>query len=247
MAKPSPSAGQPSRSELAAAKLREVQAAQRAQRQRSLVIIGTAVAVALGIIGLSAWPSIRSALYDDGGARDGLPSIGGSPAQAQCGEVVTKAAEGNNEHRPPGTRIDYEDSPPAFGPHWDAPAISDRKFFTEDDRPPVGQLVHNLEHGYTILWYDETVADSEAALGEVRDIVDSFPGPSIGEGKFIAAPWTEEDGEAFPDDANIALTHWAARDGVKGVWLYCGGVSGEAVKQFTEDYPYSDSPEPTAP
>ena len=36
---------------------------------------------------------------------------------------------------------------------------STRKFYTSDDRPAVATLVHNLEHGFTLLWYDETIAD----------------------------------------------------------------------------------------
>ena len=32
-----------------------------------------------------------------------------------------------------------------------------------DDRPTLEALVHNLEHGYTILWYDETIADDDDA------------------------------------------------------------------------------------
>ena len=51
-----------------------------------------------------------------------------------------------------------------------------------------------------------------------------------------------------PDGKHIALTHWSVGDGEEqvGVWQYCDAPSGEAVAQFAEDYPYSDSPEPAA-
>ena len=45
---------------------------------------------------------------------------------------------------------------------------STRKFYTEDDRPELEALVHNLEHGYTILWYDETIADDADDAGRAR-------------------------------------------------------------------------------
>ncbi|MGH3682534.1 MAG: DUF3105 domain-containing protein, partial [Natronosporangium sp.] len=36
-----------------------------------------------------------------------------------------------------------------------------RGFYTPDDRPRVEQLVHNLEHGYTVLWYLPQVPDAQ--------------------------------------------------------------------------------------
>ena len=67
--------------------------------------------------------------------------------------------------------------------------------------------------------------------------------------KFIAAPWTEEDGE-FPEDANIVLTHWAfeGEDAVEGqgmgVWQSCEQPSGEVLESFIAEYPPTNSPEP---
>ena len=34
--------------------------------------------------------------------------------------------------------------------------------------------------------------------------------------------------------------------GAGGVWQYCAEPSGEVVDQFVKDYPYTDSPEPSA-
>ena len=87
---------------------------------------------------------------------------------------------------------------------------------------------------------------------ELRAIAKKFPSNTDGGDKFMAAPWTEEDGEPFPDGAHVALTHWSMGgtngnpEGQLGVWQYCDGVSGEVVEQFMEDYPWSDSPEPNA-
>ena len=62
------------------------------------------------------------------------------------GEV---AAAGTGEHV--DTKVDYETVPPSHGAHFAAPAVSDRKFYTAADRPELETLVHNLEHGYTVL------------------------------------------------------------------------------------------------
>ena len=87
-----------------------------------------------------------------------------------CGKETTKKATGNQQHVPDGQAIFYDDAPPAFGEHYNTPDPMERKLYTEGDRPELGILVHNLEHGYTILWYDETVADdSDQMNAAARD------------------------------------------------------------------------------
>ena len=118
----------------------------------------------------------------------------------------------------------------------------------------LGILVHNLEHGYTILWYDETVADDSDQMNELRAIADKFAGTSNLRFKFKAVPWLESDGKSFPEGQHIAFTHWSiggadqdpSGDGQVGVWQYCTDVSGDALNAFMLKYPYMDSPEPTA-
>ena len=226
---------------------------ERQEKRKSLTVLGAAVLVGAIIIGVAAW-QVLAQNRDDG--RE-LAAIGTSTASAGCQDVVAKAAEGNNDHRPEGEKILYPDSPPASGPHWDnfLQGAEIRKFYTADDRPPLERLVHSLEHGWTILWYDETVAEDSAQLDEVRSLARAFPSTTDYHDKFMAVPWTEEDGngEPFPDDAHVALTHWSMGgthgnpEGQHGVWQYCSQVSGEAVADFMADYPYTDSPEPNAP
>ena len=223
---------------------------KRKERRKSLLIIGAAVTVGAIIIGYAVWAAVQESEKD---GRD-LASIGVAASEAGCQEVVTEKAEGNNDHRAEGEDIQYEQSPPAAGPHWGQFLTGNqiRKFWTTDDRPPVERLVHSIEHGHTILWYDETIADDEQAVEELRSIAGKFPSNTDFKDKFMAAPWTAEDGEPFPDGAHVALTHWSMGgtngnpEGQLGVWQYCSEVSCEVVEQFMEDYPYSDSPEPGA-
>jgi hypothetical protein len=183
-----------------------------------------------------------------------LASLGVAASEAGCQDVTTEPAKGNNDHRAEGEPITYAKTPPATGPHWGRFLVGNeiRKFWTTDDRPPVERLVHSLEHGHTVLWYDETVADDEEALDALRAIAKKFPSNTDPGDKFMAAPWTSEDGEPFPDGTHVALTHWSMGgtngnpEGQVGVWQYCAEVSGEAVDQFMSDYPAEDSPEPGA-
>ncbi len=113
-------------------------------------------------------------------------------------------------------------------------------------------MVHNLEHGYTILWYDDSVAADEDALLEIRGLARKFADTDNQRAKFIAAPWTGDDGDAFPDGQHVAFTHWSVggdndpSGDQDGVFQYCSEVSGAALDTFMTDYPYLDSPEPNA-
>ncbi|MGY2702422.1 MULTISPECIES: DUF3105 domain-containing protein [unclassified Nocardioides] len=229
-----------------------------ADRRRNFAIVGVCVLIAVGILAAAIVPIVKDKLdarkYDN----TALSDIG-APASS-CQDITTKKADGNQNHVPIGTPVDYTTAPPAFGAHWNeagvAPAPFAKKFYTADERPELEALVHNLEHGYTILWYDSTIADDSTALDEVKAIADKFSGSSDDmRDKFIAAPWksTDEDGAKFPDGQHVAFTHWSAggqgeTDPSKqvGAFQYCSAVSGAALEDFMKKYPYFDSPEPGA-
>ena len=221
---------------------------KKAERRRTIVVISACVVVALVIVGLAAIPLLKQNSLTSGE----LAGIGASEKAAACSPIQTKKANGNQQHKPQGTPISYDDAPPAFGPHWPSPAPFERKFYTADDRPEVEFLVHNLEHGYTLLWYDDTLAKSSDQLAVVKAIATKYEGSQKLTDKFIAVPWTSKDGKAFPGGKHVALTHWSAGGDPsdvtkqKGIWQYCGDPSGAVVQKFMKEYPYSDSPEPQA-
>ena len=222
-----------------------------AERRRGQAIVAICVFVAVAIIVAAAWGPVvdhfRTAKY----ASKAVEEIG-APASV-CLKSTTKPATGNQEHLPDGSPISYPDNPPAFGKHYIDPDPMARKFYTAQDRPALGTLVHNEEHGYTILWYDDSVAGSSTQMSQIRAIAEKFAGTTDLRHKFKAVPWTADDGKAFPNGQHIAFTHWsvggtqnAAAGQAKqvGVWQYCSAVSGAALKTFMTDYPFSDSPEP---
>ena len=221
-----------------------------AEKRRGFMIVGVCVVIALLIVGAAAFQPIKD-WWDKRQFNDlAIAEVGA--AASVCGDITKKTAEGTNDHVPSTQQVTYEDAPPAFGAHWNeaglAPAPMERKLYT-DDRPELESLVHNLEHGYTILWYDETIAGDDDQMLELRALADKLAGTDNFRTKFIAAPWTSEDGKAFPDGQHIALTHWSLgedeeKPGQVGVWQYCDSVSGEALNDFMIEYPYIDSPEP---
>ncbi|WP_110241732.1 DUF3105 domain-containing protein [Nocardioides gilvus] len=232
------------------AKIDEIRnSSKTADRRRGGMIIGVAVALGLLIIFAAAWKPVTD--WWDMREFDSkeLAAIGASADS--CQEVTTAPANGMQNHVPQGSPLEYEEAPPAFGPHYDSWEPIERKFYSSD-RPDLGYLVHNLEHGYTILWYDETIADDEEQITTLKGLAGKFDSDNF-RNKFKIAPWTSEDGAEFPEGQHVAMTHWSVGgagedDPAKqvGVWQYCSEPSGAALETFMKDYPYMDSPEPGA-
>jgi hypothetical protein len=212
----------------------------RRDKRRTLIIVAASILVGLAII---AYPAIR--LIQDSRTRNqAISELGVSASAASCDKVVDDDAKGTQDHQPDGTVINYPVSPPSSGPHYPTWAPFGKKFYS-DDRPPVPNLVHNLEHGYTILWYRDTLPKDQIDLIEKISKA-KLPDSSLG--KFIAAPFKESDGLPWPDGKTVAFSHWSANQAgqttAKGHRQFCGSVSGEALTQFMEKYPAMDAQEP---
>ncbi|WP_406080347.1 DUF3105 domain-containing protein [Micromonospora sp. NBC_00858] len=203
-----------------------------------------AVAVAFGVVLLvvAIIPFLRA--YADPVARRPAAAIGVAADRAGCDPELTDPIRGAGVHVGPGTaephvtRIQYDLVPPSSGPHFVVPAPTVRRFYTARDRPPVETLVHNLEHGYTILWYVEPLAHDQ--IEALRALARKLGGDRYG-GRFVVAPWDPGYG-AFPAGRPIALSHWGAHAGYR---QFCASVSGAAVERFVLAHPAGDAPEPT--
>jgi hypothetical protein len=219
---------------------------RREQRRRSLALLGICVLLAVALL---AYPLYLYA--KDYQARNAtIEDLGVSLAAAGCDAVAQHPASGNQDHVADGTRVDYAEHPPDSGSHYASPAPFTKRFYTVDDRPAVETLVHNLEHGYTVVWYRSTLAGEERdqleAISKTFDAEQYDPAD-----KFIAAPWADADGTGFPAGKNVVLTHWFADPAnpgnaatQQGVRQACTAVSGQAIKDFMAKYPSSASPEP---
>lgn len=224
-----------------------------AERRQGAVIVGVCVLVAVVIVGAAAWNPITTAVQKARYSGKDLADIGA--AASTCQKVTEKKATGSGEHVPTGQEVKYTDSPPAFGAHWNeagvAPAPITDRYYTASSRPELESLVHNSEHGYTILWYDQSVADDSSEIAAIKAIAATLDSNDTNQRlKFKAVPWTKKDGKAFPDGQHIAFTHWRVdtKDQEQyGVFQYCSQVSGAALKSFMDKYPFTDAPEPYVP
>ena len=226
-----------------AEKMRKEQA--RKERQRSLLILGACVAVVLGLLGTAVFVYVKDLREESAAAGTPLADLGVSTAAADCDPVKQVDATGSGDHIDPPTKIPYPDAPPASGPHWGnfLQGSEIRNLYTTGDRPEIERLVHSLEHGHTILWYDDTVTPGSDAYKDIEAISQKFD-----EGdKFMAAPWQASDGKPFPSGRHVALTHWTGGEDQKGVTQYCAAPSGAVVEKFMDDFPANNAPEPDSP
>jgi Protein of unknown function (DUF3105) len=233
------------------ARIAELQQEEKARENRvRLMIVAGCVAILL-VLGAA----ITYAVFDARGKQPdvAISAIGVPVSAASCDPVTTDKAGGNGNHADPSTtpKIKYDTVPPSNGPHFAQPAVDKRKFYTAADRPKIEVLVHNLEHGYTILWYDQQAGEAKKAdLEQLATVANQTDAATD---KFIVSAWDPSYG-ALPAGKKFALSHWSATLGgdgsvasQEGHRQLCGDLSGEVVKAFTEKYPRTSAPEPNAP
>lgn len=227
---------------------------KRSANRQGTLIVSICVIVAIVIIGAAAYKPIKDWADNQKWKGKSLSEIGSSASV--CQPIVTRKATAAQQHIPEGTTTTYAYAPPAYGKHWNvagvAPVPIDQRFYTASDRPALEALVHNLEHGFTILWYDDTAAKNSKFMSEIKGIARVLDANDTNNRlSFKAVPWTSADeksvkkGQTFPAGQHIAFTHWTdAGSKALGVWQYCSAPSGAALSSFMKKYPYTDAPEP---
>ena len=134
--------------------------------------------------------------------------LAGGPALAQqdpLAGVKTLPDQGQEHQNGP---IDYGTSFPTSGPH--SPTPIPPGFYT--DRPPTESLVHSLEHGNIVIYYDQP---GDAATAVLRGWVQQYQGTwdgvvvvrvrGIGPGIALTA-WTKQLFQpGFDEDAAFAF------------------------------------------
>ena len=249
-----PTSGRPQRTDPSARKARvaEVKKAQQSRERRTVLIIVAACSVLVLILGAVITYGILDARKNQ--PDNLIVGLGTPAASASCDAVTTDAASGNSVHVGPGTnrtdvsKVQYSTVPPTSGSHFVQPVLDGRQFYSSADTPAVETLVHNLEHGYTVLWY--LPSEEAARSSQLQELASLGNKLAPSQAKFIVAPWNEAYG-AFPSGKKYALSHWSATTEASGKVTaqsghrqLCGDLSGEAVKNFVTQFPRTDAPEP---
>jgi hypothetical protein len=123
--------------------------------------------VVLGLIVLVAVAIVAYAVAMGGGtnspATDADPSgletqpLPDSGEQALLEDVKQHPNEGT-DHVPPDTDVEYDTTPPTSGPHYSGTV--DAGVYREAQ--PAGDIVHTLEHGAVVIYYDPDALSPEA-------------------------------------------------------------------------------------
>ena len=213
-------------------KLDELKKKQHSSERRGTII---AIVVALAAGGALIFGAVVATNGGDGPqAISNVADIGVPAADAGCDEVKAEDEKKVSANHVAG-QVAYP-NPPSSGNHNGTPAPGNIRFYARDDDRAPEQLVHNLEHGYVVVWYDDDLpqADVDQLQALSRTISDDHR-------KFIVAPWRRGKFEGSKD---VVMASWARQQ-------HCAKLSGSAVEAFTKDYDFkgdkSVAPEKNAP
>jgi hypothetical protein len=176
------------------AQLRAEQEKQKKQQQY-LLIGGAVVAVVIVLVGAFLLIS--------------RPRVATSTGSANCANLQVEADEGRN-HLTPGETPMYHVIPPTSGTHNPVPLQQG----VYDNNVDVTQLVHSMEHGYVIMYYNNAATTDQ--INQLIRIQQSDPF------KMIVAPYPSMDNK-------VALVAW---DHLQT----CDGVNEQAIRSFTAQF-----------
>lgn len=148
---------------------------QRRERIRNYAIWGGVGLILLAVIASLVGRAARPA------AGEGVPIMTSDP------HIPTDSDPGQ-----------YNSDPPTSGPHY-AEEAQAGFYDTNSYTFPAGYLVHNLEHGYVIFWYNcDLISETECSVlkTQIRTVMDDLGGT-----KLIAYPWPSLD-------VPVVLTSW---------------------------------------
>lgn len=182
--------------------------------------VPTGPLILFGVIGLALAVVVYVILFMGGsgggeGANGDAASLPDQGDQAVISQVATEPSTGN-AHVSSGTDINYDRIPPTSGTHYTATV---QVGFYEQTQP-LGSLVHSLEHGAVVVYYDPGQL-SPAAESSLQSYTDSYTGTWA---SFIAVPNPNDD----PESAYV-LTAWEKR-------LTMEQYDNSTVQAFTAEY-----------
>jgi hypothetical protein len=184
---------------------REQEAAAAERRKR---MIGYGAAGALVLAAVIAIVVVVLAGGGDGGGDNGRAAeptaddIEAVPIPEARGTNLDEAARSANgeleQHESEGRshvsgEVEYKSNPPNSGNHFEFPA--EDGFYFGDNAPSPESLVHSLEHGRVIFWYQPNA--SRQLVGQLKSLYDEdnyhvivAPNPRRMEAQLAASSWT---------------------------------------------------------
>ena len=157
-----------------------------------------------------------------------LVALFGRGAQNGGGNTGTRQIDDGRSHITEGTAGGpYHSTPATSGPHWSS-GTAPGPWGVYTTAQPEERLLHNLEHGGIVIWYQPATLDA-AGLGELQTYVRQQI--TTTQFKVILAPWRGAD---FGHPLAVTAWNWL---------LYLDTADLDAVRTFLGAH-YGKAPEP---
>jgi len=181
-----------------------------------IVAIGVVVVLTLGV-------GVYVTQLAGGGGADGIEgaSLDASGDQSLLAGVEQFPNEGT-DHVAEGTDLEYAQSPPLSGPHYSRAA--DGGYY--ESPQPAGNIVHALEHGAVVIYYDPAVNGTAAGTDDTfEESLREFAATHTGRWRSVlVVPNPNENPES-----DYVLTAWRTR-------MYMDSYDARTVHAFLSEY-----------
>lgn len=209
------------------ARLEELRRQQRAaERRKNYLFIGAGIVIALGLIAGAVIPAYE---HDQAVKRK---SKAGYQAKPTAAERAAGCEGVHNDPISPGAQhvtqpIDYAKEkygdtrggtppiPPSNGRHNPVTLPDTSRFYPISQKPRPERAVHNLEHGYIVVWYDSKLPASQVAQLQSMTQLPNFS-------RLYVVGWWQGD---LPSNKHVVLTSWGRTD-------RCASVSQSVIGTF---------------
>lgn len=213
------------------ARLEELRKQQRAaERRKNLLFVGGAVVVALALIAAALIPAY---LHDQSVAAKNKAGHQAKPTAAEkaagCDGVHNDKIDKGGAHT--SQPIDYSKEkfgdtrggtppiPPSSGRHNQVSLGDTNRFYPLSEKPRPERAVHNLEHGYVVVWYDDKLPADQVDQLHTMATAGNLS-------RLLVVGWWQGD---LPANKHVVLTSWGRTD-------RCASVSQDVINTFYKNH-----------
>jgi len=211
-------------------RIEELRKQQRAsERRKNFIFAGAGIIVAVGLILAAVIPAYLHDKHQKDKAKQATKVLQLKPTAAEsaagCDGVHQDPISPSGQHI--ATAIDYTKEkygdteggtqaiPPTGGKHNFVSLGDTTRFYPLSEKPRAERAVHNLEHGYVVVWYDSKLPQTD--VGKLQALA-QLPNLS----RLLVVGWWQGD---LPGGKHVALTSWGRTE-------RCGRVDSAVVNNF---------------
>jgi hypothetical protein len=197
------------------ARLEELRRQQRAaERRKNALFMGAAIVVGLAMVGGAVGLAYEHDQAKNAKAKAGYQAKPTADERAAgCLGVHNDPLSPAAQHVP-NAPIDYAKNkygdtrggtpplPPSGGPHNPVPLNDQQRFYALAGKPRPERAVHNLEHGYVVIWYDSKLPADQVAHLQSLAALGNYT-------RMLVVGWWQGD---LPGGKHVVLTSWGRTD-----------------------------------